>query len=225
MPSFRLSPERRGWRRLRQLVGKRTPGRTWIPGFAGKTGGGGVYANCRATDTEEGTWIPGFAGMTGGMAASTPTCGQTDTGEGTWIPGFAGKTGVAASTPTCGQTDTGEGTWIPAFAGKTGVMMYSVPCGNWRAYGHLGATWIPAKAGKTEGKLRNGSCLRGGPPTLPGVLPCALIWEPRVAGPAIRIHGPHGALFLRRRPFPQSEARWAGPRSLVRKAPKSPDAR
>ena len=113
-------------------------------------------------------------------------------------------------------------TWIPAKAGKTGGGgVYA----NWRAYGHLGATWIPAKAGKTEGKLRNGSCLRGGPPTLPGVLSCTLIWEPRVAGPAIRTHGPPVALSLRRRPFPQSEARWAGPRSLVRKAPKSPDAR
>ena len=70
--------------------------RTWIPGFAGKTGGewrdlwelagirtpgrgrgfrllperrvgsGGVYGNWRAYGAGEGTWIPAFAGKTGG---------------------------------------------------------------------------------------------------------------------------------------------------------------
>ena len=139
-----------GWRRLHQLAGKRTPGRTWIPAFAGKTGGGGVYGNWRANGHRGlgGDVDSGFRRKDGGddvQCALRQLAGYTDT----WIPAFAGKTGGGGVYANFGQTDgfrrKDEGTWIPAFAGKT------------------------------EGKLRNGSCLRGGPPTLSGVLSCALI--------------------------------------------------
>ena len=90
------------------------------------------------------TWIPAFAGKTGGVAAYMPTCGQTDAGEGTWIPAFAGR---RSWRHRGGDVDSGfrrkdgggpsgrgrgfrlsperrgwairEGTWIRAFAGKT----------------------------------------------------------------------------------------------------------
>ena len=144
------------------------------------------------------TWIPAFAGKTGGVA-STPTRGQTDAGRVTWVPAFAGKTGVGhpggdvdsgfrrkdgrgggiyanlrANGRRGGDVDSGfrrktelaasgrgrgfrlsperrgwavgEGTWIPAFTGKTGVAA-STPTRGQTDAGE--GTWIPAFAGKT----------------------------------------------------------------------------
>ena len=202
MPSFRLSPERRGVAASTPTRGQMDAGEgTWIPAFAGKTGGGGLYTNLRANGRRGGRGFR-LSPERRGVAASTATGGQTDARKGTWIPAFAGKTGGGGVYGNWRANGHLGATWIPAFAGKTGVMMYSVPCANLRANGHRGGrgfrlsperpggggvyanwratdteegTWIPAFAGKTEGKLRNGSCLRGGPPTLPGVLSCALI--------------------------------------------------
>ena len=75
---FRLSPERRGWRRLRRLTGQTDAGEgTWIPAFAGKTGvaasgrgrGFRLSPERRGWAIREGTWIRAFAGKTEGVAA------------------------------------------------------------------------------------------------------------------------------------------------------------
>ena len=75
---FRLSPERRGWRRLRRLVGRRTPGRG--RGFRlsperrgwrtpGRGRGFRLSPERRGWAIREGTWIRAFAGKTEGVAA------------------------------------------------------------------------------------------------------------------------------------------------------------
>ena len=62
---------------------------TWIPAFAGKTGGA----------IGEAIWVRAFAGKTGGAI-----------GEAIWVRAFAGKTGVVAvAMATCGYTDIGRG--------------------------------------------------------------------------------------------------------------------
>ena len=105
---FRLSPERRGWRRRGGDVDS---------GFHRKDGGGGVYADSWADGRRGGDVDSGFRRKDGGGGV----------GEGTWIPAFAGKTGVAASgrgrgfrlSPERRGWAIREGTWIRAFAGKT----------------------------------------------------------------------------------------------------------
>ena len=91
-------------------------GVTWIPAFAGKTGGmGRGLRGFRLLPERRVGWegIPAFAGKTVGM------------GRVTWIPAFAGKTvgmgGGYVGSGFCRKDGwDGEGVrWIPAFAGKT----------------------------------------------------------------------------------------------------------
>ena len=144
-------------------------GRDVDSGFRRKDGWGAAVSMATGghTDAREGTWIPAFAGKTGGerrclwqlAGIRTPGRGrgfrlspERRVGSGgvygNWRAygrpggdvdsGFRRKDGwgVAVSMATGGHTDAGEGTWIPAFAGKTGGEggVY----GNWRAYGRPG---------------------------------------------------------------------------------------
>ena len=116
----------------------------------------------------EGTWIPAFAGKTGGEWRDLwELVGIRPSGKGrgfrlsperrvgsggvygNWrVFGHRGRDvdsgfrrkdgwGVAVSMGTGGHTDAGEGTWIPAFAGKTG--------GEWRCLWELAGIRTPGR--------------------------------------------------------------------------------
>ena len=116
----------------------------------------------------EGTWIPAFAGKTGGEWRDLwELVGIRPSGKGrgfrlsperrvgsggvygNWrVFGHRGRDvdsgfrrkdgwGVAVSMGTGGHTDAGEGTWIPAFAGKTG--------GEWRCLWQLAGIRTPGR--------------------------------------------------------------------------------
>ena len=113
---------------------------TSIPAFAGKTGGGGLYANSRGYDRggDLGSGCrrkDGSGGVIYGNSRANGRRGfrllperrewcchlwQLASKRRPWIPAFAGKAGVmTAFTPTPGHTYSGEPSWIPAEAGMT----------------------------------------------------------------------------------------------------------
>ena len=131
----------RGWRHPWQLAGIRTSGKaTWVPAFAGKTGGGGgIRGNSRAFGHRGRR--RGFRlspERLEGVAASVATRGHSDIGEGDVGSGFRRKDWRGWRHPwqLAGIRTSGKATWVPAFAGKTGGG--GGIRGNSRAFGHRG---------------------------------------------------------------------------------------
>ena len=125
---------------------------TWIPAFAGKTGGG-----WRHLWRLVGRWAPGggrgFRLLPERRVGSGGVYGNWRAWrhrEGTWVPAFAGKTELGHL-----GGDVGSGfRWKDGNGG--GVY------GNWRAWRHREGTWIPPFARKTELRHRRGDDVDSG---------------------------------------------------------------
>ena len=145
-------------------------GATWIPAFAGMTGGGrSLELGVRSADLGGGWPYPGMTGGGGGMAL--PRLPDENRGPRPFRASASSvvdrRLGVEALSLRAGGTEFGigsaecgiGGTWIPAFAGMTVGTEFgigSAECG-------FGATWIPAFAGMTGGG-NDGGGMTGGLP-------------------------------------------------------------